>query len=338
MNQPPLVSIISPAYNHEKYISDCIESVLAQTYPNWEMIIIDDGSTDSTFSIAVDYSKKDSRIKPFTQNNIGIFRLGESYNFALSQCTGKYVAILECDDVWLPEKLALQVEVLEQKPECVLSWGRAYLASGDLSYNYYLTPRDTEISEDFYNKPAGIFLEKFIFHSAPPALTLVIRREAIDKIGGFIQEFNLPLVDFTTTIRLLMMGEFAYIDQPLGYWRIYSNQITKTYTAEITKGCYSVVKSLMQNSSKIFIDNELTEKKIDKLFKNKLIISYSRSGRYKLIRKDYEAARKDYIKSITQNGFSQPVWKLRSLIGIFFSFLKMDIEGLARLLGKKTYK
>lgn len=112
----PLVSIISPTYNHEKFIADCIDSVLAQTYSNWEMIIIDDGSTDGTFRVATEYAQKDPRIKPFTQKNIGIFRLGESYNFALSQCQGKYIAILECDDVWLPEKLSLQTEVLEQHP------------------------------------------------------------------------------------------------------------------------------------------------------------------------------------------------------------------------------
>ena len=126
----PLVSIISPAYNHEKFIADCIESVLSQTWSNWEMIIIDDGSTDSTFSIASDYAGKDSRIKAFTRKNIGIFRLGESYNFALSHCSGKYVAVLECDDVWFPEKLKLQIEDLENKPEC-----RAVLGAGISFFN-----------------------------------------------------------------------------------------------------------------------------------------------------------------------------------------------------------
>lgn len=120
----PMVSIISPTYNHEKFIADCIKSVLEQTFTNWEMIIIDDGSTDSTYSIACEYAQKDTRIKPFTQKNIGIFRLGESYNFALSQSKGKYVAVLEGDDVWLPGKLQIQVDSLEQNPECVLCWGK----------------------------------------------------------------------------------------------------------------------------------------------------------------------------------------------------------------------
>ena len=67
------VSVVVTCYNHEKYIADCIESVLNQTYSNWEMIIIDDGSTDATFTIAEKYAGKDNRIQAYTQKNIGIF-------------------------------------------------------------------------------------------------------------------------------------------------------------------------------------------------------------------------------------------------------------------------
>jgi len=105
----PLVSIISPTYNHEKYIAECILSAQSQTYTYWEMLVVDDGSTDLTLSIARSFAEKDPRIRVFTQKNVGIFRLAETYNFALSQANGKYIAVLEGDDVWLPEKLALQV-------------------------------------------------------------------------------------------------------------------------------------------------------------------------------------------------------------------------------------
>ena len=337
-NQQPLVSIISPTYNHGKFIADCIESVLAQTYCNWEMIIIDDGSTDSTFSIVTGYQEKDNRIKAFTQKNIGIFRLGESYNFALSKCSGKYIAVLECDDVWLPEKLQIQVNLLEQKPECVLSWGKAYLSSVDLSYNYYLAPRNDKDSDLFYNKPVGIFLKKFIYSTLIPALTLVIRRDALQKTGGFIQGFGLPLVDIPTTLELLMIGEFAYVDQPLGSWRIYPNQVTKTYTGQMTTSYYALIQSFMERFPEEFLEHGLTPEVIDSHFRNRLVISYSRSGRYKLIRKDFKGARKDYMKSIFHYGFKQPVWKLRSLVGIFFSFFRMDVEWLARIIGNESYK
>jgi glycosyltransferase involved in cell wall biosynthesis len=339
MNQQlPLVSIISPAYNHEKFIADCIESVLAQTYINWEMIIVDDGSSDSTYSIARDYSRKDSRIKSFTQKNIGIFRLGESYNFALKQSTGKYVAILECDDAWLPGKLQIQVDEMERKPQCVLSWGKAYLSAIDLSYNYYLAPRNEMDITLFYNKPVGIFLKKFIYSTLIPAVTLVIRRDALLEIGGFVQGFGLPLVDIPTSLELLMRGEFAYIDVPLAHWRIYPNQVTKTYTGQMTTSYYALIQSFMQRFPRAFEEHGLTKKIIAKHFRNRLVVSYSRSGRYKLIRKDFKGARKDYLHSITHYGLAQPVWKLRSVVGIFFSFFRMDIEWLAKLIGHDSYK
>jgi len=338
INENPLVSIISPTYNHEKHIADCIKSVLNQTYQNWEMIIIDDGSTDGTFAIAEEYAVNDHRIQAYTQKNIGIFRLGESYNFALSKCKGKYVAILECDDVWLPEKLSIQVEALEQNPNCILSWGKAYLSSADLSEDYYLAPKNTEDEPLFFNNPVGIFLKKFIYTTLIPALTIVIRKDALDSLGGFVQKYNLPLVDIPTTLELLLRGEFAFINQPLGHWRIYPTQVTKTYTGQMTSSYYLLIQEMMQTHSEIFAQHGLTKELIDNHFANKLVVSYSRSGRYKLIRKDFKGARKDYVYSIIHFGLHQPIWKLRSIVGLLMSFFHLDVEWIAKLIGNTSYK
>ncbi|MDM7940633.1 MAG: glycosyltransferase, partial [Methanothrix sp.] len=81
MKDGPSVSIITPTYNHERYIAECIDSVLAQSYPYWEQIIIDDGSSDGTQDVISLY--KDKRIKYIRQENKGIWRLGETYNKAL---------------------------------------------------------------------------------------------------------------------------------------------------------------------------------------------------------------------------------------------------------------
>lgn len=333
----PLVSVISPAYNHEKYITECIMSVQAQTYARWEMIIIDDGSTDSTFSIASRFAGEDSRIKAFTQKNIGIFRLEESYNFALKQCSGKYIAILECDDVWLPGKLKIQVEALEKNPGAVLSWGKAWLATGDLTHKYSLLPADDPDNDLYFNKPPGKFLVR-LMKNGIPALTLVIKHDAILETGGFHQGFGLPLVDMPTLIEMVIKGEFAYIGEPLGCWRIYSNQVTKTFTTNMTEGMYSLFLSVTDRYPEICAREGLTRGIIDEYYQNRLVISYSRSGRYKLIRKDFKGARKDYFHSITHYGLNQPVWKLRSAVGIFFSLFRMDVEWLARLIGNDYYK
>jgi len=256
----------------------------------------------------------------------------------LSKCKGKYVAILECDDVWLPEKLTIQVEVLEQNTQCVLSWGKAYLSSVDLSENYYLAPKNTEDESLFFNKPVGSFLKKFIYTTLIPALTIVIRKDALDSLGGFVQKYNLPLVDIPTTLELLLKGEFIFINQPLGHWRIYPTQVTKTYTGQMTSSYYLLIQEMMQTHSEIFAQHGLTKELIDNHFANKLVVSYSRSGRYKLIRKDFKGARKDYVYSIIHFGLHQPIWKLRSIVGLLMSFFHSDVEWIAKLIGNTSYK
>ena len=103
-----LVSVITPAYNCAEYIDECIESVLNQTYQNWEMLIVDDKSTDNTQSIVESYAKKDHRIKLFNQEkNAGA---AAARNKALELSQGRFVAFLDSDDAWKPNKLERQLE------------------------------------------------------------------------------------------------------------------------------------------------------------------------------------------------------------------------------------
>lgn len=337
MNKP-LVSIITPTYNHEKYIADCIESVLQQTYNNWEMIIVDDGSSDKTYEKALEYSEKDSRIKLFTQKNIGIFRLAETYNFALSKSEGKYIAILEGDDVWVPEKLELQLVDMEKDERIVLSFGNAYSTAADLSYNYYLTSVSDKPESVVFNNPVSTATKTLLFSNFIVALTVMIRKTTLEKIGGFKQSHQLPLVDLTTWIQLSLHGKFSFIETPLGKWRFYPNQITKTYTAEIHEGFYKFALDFFLSNQDVFSDSQISIKSIKKHFHKKLVEAHSRSGRYKLIRKDFSGARKNYLRSIFCYGLYSPVWKLRSLTGLIFSLFHADVEGFARILGKASYK
>ncbi|MFV8368812.1 glycosyltransferase family 2 protein [Flavobacterium sp. LB2R40] len=110
--EKPLVSIITPSFNSEKFILETMKSILNQTYKNWEMIIVDDCSTDQTVSIIKEISKQDNRIKLFqleTNSGTGIAR-----NTALDKATGKYISFLDADDLWKPQKLERQMEFLKQ--------------------------------------------------------------------------------------------------------------------------------------------------------------------------------------------------------------------------------
>lgn len=105
------VSIITPCYNSEQFLAETIESVLCQTFSNWEMLIVDDCSTDKSYEIASEYAKRDSRIKVYrNEKNQGAFF---SRNFAIEQARGKYIAFLDSDDLWLPVKLEKQLAFMQ---------------------------------------------------------------------------------------------------------------------------------------------------------------------------------------------------------------------------------
>lgn len=339
MQPRPLVSIITPTYNHEKYIKDCIQSAINQTYTNWEMIVVNDGSTDNTSAIVKTFAEKDSRIRVFDQENIGIFRLSESYNFALSKANGKYIAVLEGDDIWYPHKLSRQIEVLEPDPETILAWGAAHQANADLSKILLLSPQNSDpMVTHFDNKPLGSMLNVLFYRNCIPALTMLIRKQTLIDIGGFKQGYGLPLVDLPTLQTLTTRGFFHFDPEPLGSWRVYPEQTTKTYLVEIFKGFYKLAKenhALFSKNPALSFSVDDTQLKSH--FNNTLIAVYSRVGRYRLLREQYKAARKDYLASIFHPG-KGPIWRLRSFVGLAFSLLHINIEGLAKLLGRPSYK
>lgn len=114
-----LVSIITPLYNGERFLAETIESVLAQTYPNWEMIIINDGSKDRSLEIATSYAEKDERIHVFSQPNGGS---AAARNNGIRRAEGRYIALLDADDLWEPQFLSLQLDLMKRK-SCQLVYG-----------------------------------------------------------------------------------------------------------------------------------------------------------------------------------------------------------------------
>lgn len=126
------VSIIMPAYNAEKYIEESIKSVLAQTFSNWELIIIDDGSTDLTSTIVKKYVVKDSRIVYFFQSNK---KQAAARNVGLKIAKGEWIAFIDADDLWVPNKLALQLE-LEFDADVIFTGGIIYNEADEIVESY----------------------------------------------------------------------------------------------------------------------------------------------------------------------------------------------------------
>ena len=112
--QAPLVSVMMPTFNVEGYVSQAIESVFNQTYSNWELIIVDDGSTDKTPSVLAEYAKKDSRVKVYYKSHQG---RGKARNSCLEYSQGEYIAVCDSDDISFPERFEKQVQFLEMNPK-----------------------------------------------------------------------------------------------------------------------------------------------------------------------------------------------------------------------------
>jgi glycosyltransferase involved in cell wall biosynthesis len=171
IREQPLVSVLMTTYNREKYLSEAIDSVLASTYANFELIIVDDGSTDKTIDIAGEYLAKDARIKFYrNRSNLGDY---PNRNMAASYATGTYLKYVDADDYIYPWGLALLVEMMEQFPGA--GWGLCSLDQYvKKPFPFELTPK--EAYEYHYRGPG-------LFHKAP--LSSIIRRNVFEKAGGF---------------------------------------------------------------------------------------------------------------------------------------------------------
>lgn len=144
-----LVSIITPSFNSEKFISQTLLSVLNQTHQNWELLIVDDCSTDATFSIISDFAAQDSRIKVFkleTNSGAGVAR-----NFAIQQAQGNFIAFLDADDLWKPEKLAKQLHFMESNQiPFTFSFYETIDEAGNLRNETITTPSEITFKQLYY--------------------------------------------------------------------------------------------------------------------------------------------------------------------------------------------
>jgi Glycosyl transferase family 2 len=217
----PKVSVLSPTYRHAAYISDCIRSVLNQTEQDWEMIIVDDGSDDGSADIAESF--QDARIVVLRREHEGVSGLGRTYAAGLERAKSPFVAILECDDTWPSDKLELQLPLFEDT-RTVLSYGSAGLMDeeGCLYARYRYSPRDPVARND----PIGSVLPTLVRRDFIVGCTAMIRRSALEQIGGFIHPPNFSYVDLPTWLHLASIGTFAPSSSILGNWRRHARQIT----------------------------------------------------------------------------------------------------------------
>lgn len=144
-NTKRMISIIMPVYNSEKYVSEAIMSVCKQSYKNWELLIVNDGSTDHTQEIIDNYAKKDSRIKVFHRKNEGV---SMARNFALNQLCGEYVTFIDSDDIYHTDRLKRMLHVFEQHTNCDIVFSRHKEFTGELNIKEAIGTEKVVIRDD----------------------------------------------------------------------------------------------------------------------------------------------------------------------------------------------
>jgi teichuronic acid biosynthesis glycosyltransferase TuaG len=206
----PLVSIIMPAFNVSNFVSKSILSIIDQTFIDWELIVVDDFSTDSTASIVSSFLT-DERIKLITNTkNLGG---ADSRNAAIAEATGRYIAFLDSDDLWGRDKLQKQIEFMKEKEI-------------GFSFTGYSTMTEQDAIIDNIEVPVRINFNKLLKHNYIGCLTAVYDTKPFGKI-------YMPLVrkrqDFALWLELLKRFDYAYgLNENLGYYRIRGGSLSSS--------------------------------------------------------------------------------------------------------------
>lgn len=220
--EQPIVSIIMVNRNKEDYLDEAIKSVLGQTYQNWELILVDDCSTDASVNIIKKYD--DIRIKPvFLEKNVHICK---ATNMGLDLVKGRYIARLDSDDFWRKDKLEKQVNLFENNAEVMVSFTKLDLVNEKSEivndsmkelYNLYNSRQKSRIDWIRF----FFFIGNSLIQSS-----MMYRKELLDEVGGFKLSY-MQCHDFEFFVRLIMKCDFTFIEEPLlGYRRIQTQNST----------------------------------------------------------------------------------------------------------------
>ncbi len=215
------ISIITASYNYENFIEQAINSVINQSYTNWELIIVDDGSSDNSVKIIQEFCKKDERIKLFQHENSSNKGLKETLLLGLKKASGDFVAFLESDDSFAPDNLEKKVKIAKKYPNAGLIFNKVNFMWEDenrKNINGKLFENNQKKLSQM-NFPKNMFKDFFIDNQIFTFSCVMLRPEILEK-----DFFNTPLdkcLDWWLWIHLAYNNDFYYIDEPLTNWRLH---------------------------------------------------------------------------------------------------------------------
>jgi glycosyltransferase involved in cell wall biosynthesis len=234
MKTNPTVSVIIPAYNRAQWIGASIQSVLDQTYTDYEIIVVDDGSTDDTAEVIRAFT---DRVRYVYQENGGA---AAARNRGMRESRGEYLAFLDSDDLFMPEKLQKQVEYLQHNPHI----GMVYSAYSNIDGN------NNELGIVSAQHTGHIY-RQFLFHCNIQTSTIMIRRQVAKAVGEFDVYLRLP-EDIDYWIRIARHYEIGAIDEPLSRFRTHPGNIERDPEKILNYFLYIAEKNLDDDTGPIF--------------------------------------------------------------------------------------
>lgn len=221
----PLISVIIPVCNGEKTIQETIRSVLNQTFKNFELLVINDGSTDATLDIVNNIN--DSRIQVFSHSNAGS---NPTRNKGIDQAMGEYISFIDADDLWTVDKLESQWKVLQANPEAAV----AYSWSDYIDQSSQFLRRGSHISATG-NVYQHLLLSNFLENGSNP----LIRKQALIEVGGFDESLT-HAEDWDMWLRLAKQYHFVVVSSPQVLYRVSPNS-SSFNISKLESGCLQVI-------------------------------------------------------------------------------------------------
>lgn len=206
----PRVSVVIPTYNSAAFLGETVESILAQNYRDFEVIVVDDGSTDDTVTVLAPYK---NRISYYYQEN-----QGESVarNWAVNLAQGEYIAFLDSDDLWLPSKLERQITEMDRFPQAVLAYAHSYLID---AAGHRISRPDSDKTAQGQPGMHDIFETLLMSNIVTHPGTVMVRRKYLLETGGFDPDIQWG-EDWDLWLRLALRGPFVFIPEPLACYRL----------------------------------------------------------------------------------------------------------------------
>lgn len=231
MSDQPLVSVVTATYNMAQYVVEAVDSVLGQTYPNMEAVVVDDGSTDNTQEVLAKYAD-DPRVKIIHQENAG---QTVAKNRGLADCTGDFIGFCDADNAWLPDKIATQLKAFEgDNPPGVVY--------GDLQF---IDDKGADLPTPHVDRPSGRITGRLLADNFVPFNTCLVPRDILTEVGGFDESLSMA-IDYDLWLRISTRHDFLHLPQVLARYRIWGGQMSHR-TGERLDNALRMMEKFLRN-------------------------------------------------------------------------------------------